>query len=149
VEQAEQALPFELTFAAKPEDIRDALGQVRAVLRRSVGDEALAARAEQVLAEALNNVEEHAYAGGDAGPVRLSLSQQGNDLCAVIRDRGFAMPQGRPPNGRLPATDVAREDLPEGGFGWYLIRHLSDSLIYKRDEGENYLGLCFSARSDG
>ena len=149
VENNAQALPFERAFKATPEEIRETLRQVRATLRQSGIERGLAARTEQVLAEALNNVEEHAYAGGGARPVRLSIQQQSDELCADIRDNGAAMPHGNVPNGTLPSADVPQQDLPEGGFGWYLIHQLSDSLIYERGKGENRLRLRFAPRKEG
>ena len=50
------------------------------------------------------------------------------------------MPGGRPPAGRLPdGADCALVDLPEGGFGWHLIRTLTRDLAYVRSGGCNRL----------
>jgi serine/threonine-protein kinase RsbW len=32
-------------------------------------------------------------------------------------------------------------DLPEGGFGWFLIKDLAKDVVYARVEGENRLQL--------
>ena len=37
--------------------------------------------------------------------------------------------------------DVAREDLPEGGFGWFLIRQLAWDVRYVREGRTNRLFL--------
>ncbi len=89
-----------------------------------------------MLAEVLNNVAEHAYgragwAGGGGG-----VGRPGGVRCRVT-DRGHPMPGGEPPEGLLPA--VQPHDLPEGGFGWFLIRELSRDLRYARIGGENVL----------
>jgi serine/threonine-protein kinase RsbW len=95
--------------------------------------------AELVLAEVLNNVAEHAY--GDAGgKVEVSLQHAADGLRCLIVDEGRAMPGGQLPVGRLPSgLDVVLADLPEGGFGWHLIRSLSTNLTYARVEGQNRL----------
>jgi serine/threonine-protein kinase RsbW len=91
---------------------------------------------ELVLAEVLNNVAEHAYAGG-SGPVEVGLCATPLGLACRIVDRGLAMPGGKLPDGGLP--DVAPPDFPEGGFGWHLIRSLTADLTYARSAGQNRL----------
>lgn len=95
--------------------------------------------AEIVLAEVLNNVAEHAYAGGP-GDITVTLSQVRDRLWCVVTDRGRVMPQGQLPPGTLPATaGVQLADLPEGGFGWHVIRSLTADLNYTRDQDQNRL----------
>lgn len=95
--------------------------------------------AELVLAEVLNNVAEHAYANA-SGPVSVTLAPTAEGLHCLITDRGKAMPDGSLPEGRLPGSPgVALEDLPEGGFGWHLIRSLTTGLSYARVNGSNHL----------
>ncbi|MES2432243.1 MAG: ATP-binding protein [Pseudomonadota bacterium] len=93
--------------------------------------------AEIVLAEALNNIVEHAYAHHD-GEIEISLQLRQNELLCRISDTGLPMPGGQLPAGVLaPLGDFA--DLPEGGFGWHLIRSLSKDLRYRREGGRNLL----------
>lgn len=94
---------------------------------------------EIVLAEALNNVVEHAYADSEQGEIKLVLRHGRAGLLVEIRDSGLPMPNGRTPVGDHPATDVSNADLPEGGFGWFLIRELARDLVYDRENGENFL----------
>lgn len=97
---------------------------------------------EIILAEALNNVVEHAYAHQDKkGDVTLSIRKRGKALMFEVRDRGRPMPNGRPPNGTHPMTEG--ESAPEGGYGWFLIRELVLDLIYDRKDGENILFMSF------
>ena len=93
--------------------------------------------AEIVLAEVFNNIVEHAYAGLD-GSIRVWLSLDDRGLTCRIEDEGRPMPGGQAPAGCLPDP----EDLPEGGFGWHLIRSLSTGLSYQRVGSVNRL--CFS-----
>jgi serine/threonine-protein kinase RsbW len=93
--------------------------------------------AEIVLAEALNNVVEHAYAEA-GGEIEVTIRLDGTALHCVIRDEGRPMPGNAPPQGRLPEIR-GLDDLPEGGFGWHLIRVLSQDLAYRRIDGRNEL----------
>lgn len=101
------------------------------------GDER--ASVELVMAEALNNVVEHAYRPDDAGEIKLVLRHGRAGLLVEIRDNGKPMPNGRTPVGNHPSDENGHSDLPEGGFGWFLIRELAKDLIYDRENGENFL----------
>jgi serine/threonine-protein kinase RsbW len=95
---------------------------------------------EIVLAEALNNVVEHAYATY-SGTIKIRVTPGDGFLFVRIVDSGLPMPAQELPNGRLGiATEI--QDLKEGGFGWYLIRTLSQDLAYLRDGGLNILSFC-------
>lgn len=95
--------------------------------------------AELVLAEVLNNVAEHAYPQA-TGPVSVSIGRTDKGLRFVIVDQGLPMPDGVLPTGELPASFVGPlAALPEGGFGWHLIRSLTTDLSYSRANGCNHL----------
>lgn len=101
--------------------------------------------AEIVIAEALNNIVEHAYSTTE-GEIELSLKWSEGKLSVLITDRGQPMPGGNLPEGLLPAADT--NDLPEGGFGWFLIRELSQDLQYCRADGRNHLFFRLDADQD-
>jgi serine/threonine-protein kinase RsbW len=90
--------------------------------------------AELVLAEVLNNVAEHAYAD-EPGDIELSLERREGSVAVRVADQGRSMPDRRLPLGEAPNP----LDLPEGGFGWNLIRQLTDELCYRHHEGWNLL----------
>lgn len=92
---------------------------------------------EIVLAEALNNIVEHAYARY-RGDIEISLRLVASELFCRIVDTGLPMPRGVLPPGILSPIDPEAE-LPEGGFGWFLIRALSRDLEYRRDGQANLL----------
>ena len=94
---------------------------------------------ELVLAEALNNVVEHAYADLP-GPVELSLSLGDSKVSCTIRDDGAALPHRQVPI-QAPSPP---ESLPEGGFGWNIIRALTCEIAYHREGARNTLS--FSIR---
>lgn len=103
--------------AAVPDEVRDSL--------------------EIVLAELMNNIVEHANAGRDRGIIDLELRVGNDAVRCVLRDDGGPMPGARLPEGRLPDTARPVARLPEGGFGWALIRGLTEELAYRREADGN------------
>lgn len=94
-----------------------------------------------VLAEALNNIVEHAYEGTEGKPIYADV-RMAHDLYEVMLiDEGKPMPNGQMPSGDLDFDLDALEDLPEGGFGWMLIHSEMDSVEYERRDGCNVLKL--------
>lgn len=92
---------------------------------------------EIVLAEVLNNIVEHAY-GGDCGQIQISVTRKAGFLEICIIDAGRPMPGLKLPKGELvPLFDG--QDPPEGGFGWFLIRTLTQDLQYQRVRDQNIL----------
>jgi serine/threonine-protein kinase RsbW len=84
-------------------------------------------------------VVEHAYPPDAPGEVKLVLRHGRAGLLIEIRDTGKPMPNGKTPLGIHPNETQPREPLPEGGFGWFLIRELARDLVYDRENGENFL----------
>jgi serine/threonine-protein kinase RsbW len=93
---------------------------------------------ELVLAEALNNVAEHAYAQTPGGEVRVTVVHKSDHLAISIRDHGVAMPLHRP---QVPTP--AENGSSEGGRGWLLINALCRKVAYERVAGTNRLTLEF------
>jgi serine/threonine-protein kinase RsbW len=97
------------------------------------------------LAEALNNIEEHAYSGRPEQPVLVEIDARGDCFRCCIEDCGVPLPGGMLPGGRLPSADPgAHDDLPEGGFGWALLRRLTRDLAYQRQKDRNRLTFSIS-----
>ena len=97
---------------------------------------------EIVLAEALNNVVEHAYPEDEpSGPIDIDCHSRADGLHVRIIDDGRTMPGGDMPDGE--EADLAQDllDLPEGGFGWFLIRQLAHDVQYLRQDDRNILNL--------
>ncbi len=98
---------------------------------------------EIVLAEALNNIIEHAYAPQEPGPLQLHADLKPDWLEIELRDRGRPFPGLGLPHPILPDSSGPVRTLPEGGFGWYLIHNLTDRVSYHRVADENHLYLGF------
>lgn len=122
-------------FRSEPQEVRAALADVVGGLRPLDVDDDTAHSVELVLAEVLNNICEHAY-GGDRGMIEVTVALGGEAIWCEVVDSGAPMPGHRPPEGLAP--DPAGE-LPEGGFGWFLIRALTGRLDYLRSNGRNRL----------
>ncbi|MEM9970533.1 MAG: ATP-binding protein [Pseudomonadota bacterium] len=126
-------------FRATFENVRLAISKAKdamAPLKLTDEDES---SIELILAEALNNVVEHAYPPGHDGNVKLVLRHGRAGLLIEIRDTGRPMPNGRTPLGLHPHENHPENALPEGGYGWYLIRQLTTDVVYDRENGENFL----------
>lgn len=120
--------------------VREALSRLLAALRPLNLDIEDAGTVELVMAEAMNNIVEHAYPEGDSpGPIRLACAHGGDGLYVKITDSGRPMPDGTTPVGRPTNLNVDFSDLPEGGFGWFLIQDLAKEVEYRRINNDNQL----------
>ena len=98
---------------------------------------------EIALTEAVNNVVEHAYAATKQGQVTVTCSVSEAVVTLSIQDTGPFFDPNAHTVDSAPDLDVGRHDLPEGGFGWLLIRQLADRMTYARKGKENCLTLQF------
>src|SRR6056297_909837 len=128
-------------MASTAEDVGATLAGLSDLLLAQVPDLSNESDWELVIAEVLNNIVEHAYSDRPDGRIDMTLRFNAGHLLLEFIDSGLPMPRGTPPEGHHVDLDVARNDLPEGGFGWFLIRSLSDSLTYRREGGKNHLTL--------
>ena len=133
---------FHRVLRAQPSSVRDTLVDVRRRFSQEVNDDTLG-RLELVLAEVMNNVAEHAGADVDgqtasAMPhIHLCIVRHETGLACAITDNGISVPDECLLPRALPRNDVT--DLPEGGFGWYLIQDLTQALCYYREHQRNFL----------
>lgn len=133
------APPVVLRFASGASEVRAALARLRAALapmRMSERDEG---KVELVLGEVLNNVVEHAYGAGVAGEIAICCRRRAAELEICVCDAGRAMPGPGLPAGTPPELNCPREHLPEGGFGWFMVRSLTTGLDYVRRDTCNIL----------
>lgn len=145
------ALPsneFFHVLRATPDDVRQALRAAVARFARAISPND-AGTLELTLAEVLNNIVEHAYADEPGGPVVLHVVRDANAMCCRVTDRGRPMPDavvGRVAScslddamGQMPDVAVLVDDLPEGGYGWPLVRAMTEDLGYVRHGQMNVL----------
>ena len=103
----------------------------------------MVANFEIVLAEALNNIVEHAYLYRDDGVIDIELALDASDILIGLKDKGTKFP-GIPQKKEIHRSEIRLEDLPEGGFGWFLIHSLTESISYQFKDGQNVLSLRMS-----
>ncbi|MBO9447713.1 ATP-binding protein [Ruegeria sp. R14_0] len=101
------------------------------------------------LAEAINNVVEHAYAGITPAKVKVHCRLHQNWLDILISDTGNPLPGFRVPDGVPASLGSSIDELPEGGFGWFLIHELTSDIRYERSDGCNLLSLRFDFPNGG
>ena len=144
-EPCDGAPTLHLEVAISALGVRSALSRATAWMRgRSIPAPSVGA-AELVLAEALNNICRHAFPNDGVGRIGLDMREEEGIVRIELRDGGQPMPGGVAPAGAPAIVDCALDDMPEGGFGWFLIRQLTEDLVYSRDGNENRLS--FSIRS--
>jgi serine/threonine-protein kinase RsbW len=137
---------FHRVLNASPETVRGTLQDIRQRFRTEVSDETLG-RLELVLAEVMNNVAEHAplrqVSGGSDGAaahlpvIHLCIVRHNGGLACALTDDGASLPAECLLPRSLPT--LVMDDLPEGGFGWFLIQDLTQALCYYRESQRNYL----------
>lgn len=126
--------------------VRDAVAGLRHALSAAGIDDDTAGSVELVAAEALNNIVEHAYPDAQAGQIEIGAYIDPSMLYLTIIDAGGPMPDTRPP----PRAEAQQPDslceLPEGGFGWSIIRQLCEEVQYRRHGQQNHLLIRFAQR---
>lgn len=133
---------FDVDVQSSEMAVREALAGVIAGLDPLALDIEEVSTVELVLAEALNNIVEHAYPDTTAGGlISIACRHKPDGLHVTIKDEGKTMPDGQVPIGMAPNVNVDVMDMPEGGFGWFLIKDLAKDIHYRREGGANLLDL--------
>lgn len=134
--------PFAVSLAGSEDAVRDGLAQAMAFLAPLHLDIDDSGTVELVLAEALNNVVEHALVGTTKQTmIEIRGSHGASGLHLTVIDRGAPMPDGTAPITKAPDLNVDTDDMPEGGFGWYMIHTLATDVSYARVGASNHLTL--------
>ena len=131
-------------FLPAPDAIRMALVEWRHRMEAVGIAPAMVARAELVLAEVCNNIDKHGCAGLSGGWIVLNTRMSGDGLHLTVLDNGTAPPAhlldpvlvAPAPLQGLPLTAI-----PEGGYGWFLIRQLARDITMDQSLGCNRLRL--------
>lgn len=135
---------FAAEFPATAMEVRAQLVRVEAAFGSDRYDGDAVSDMLIVLAELLNNVVEHAGVSG-SGRIRIAVSQADDRLRVEASDDGGALPPSLLAGAPAPVFDAPVEDLPEGGFGWFIIHSLVDDMTYEREGGRNHLSFSLAA----
>jgi anti-sigma regulatory factor (Ser/Thr protein kinase) len=87
--------------------------------------------------EALVNVINYAYAGGE-GDLELQYEIENDPKTLIIQVADSGVPFN-PLDKEDPDINLPAEDRPIGGLGIFMIRQIMDSVDYKRDNNRNLL----------
>lgn len=138
---------FQVSVESGQLAVRSALEKLLTQLEPLNLDVEEAGTIELVLAEALNNVVEHGYPpSSKGGAIDISCSHEHDGLHFEICDQGLPMPDGETPIGSKVDLNVPMQDMPEGGFGWFLIKDLAKDIDYARQGNSNHLRLRLNVR---
>lgn len=98
-----------------------------------------------VLAEAVNNVIEHAYGVDTRGDIEIKGTLRAQTLSVQIVDKGKPF-DGPPHEVVLNTEKYELSDMPDGGFGWFLIKSLTEDIHFSNDGVYNKLTLVVALR---
>lgn len=134
--------PFTIHLECSALAVRDALASVLHALQPLDLTAQETGAVEVVLAEVLNNIVEHGDPPDiDRCEIEIACAHMKDGLCIEITDGGSELPDSKVPSGCAPPIDVDVANLPEGGFGWFLIHTLTREVRYERGNGTNHLFL--------
>ena len=95
-----------------------------------------------VLAEALNNVIEHGFTHERTGTIEIDIEVSGDTTVVRLTDNGKAFTPPKATKSPMQnSCDI--DNLPEGGFGWFLIKKIVSSYEFHRFSNKNLLVLEF------
>lgn len=135
---------FRMSLPATAEAVAETLERVGIVLLRRGIEGGLRDDVTITLGEVLNNVVEHACVDIADGEIDLRGKVSDNELCIEVCDPGRPFAGGTLPEGREVNVALPVDLLPEGGFGWFLIRSLTSGIDYRREQDRNCLTLRFA-----
>lgn len=126
----DETLPdFEIKTESNAESVRSALGKTAAWLSAHNIVDADAGNVEIVLAEALNNIVEHAQMLPDE-MIAISIALSDDHLLCTIRDTGIHSDVLVKSPSLATSTPDDIGALPEGGFGISLIQAITSNIEY-------------------
>lgn len=143
-----ESLPvtFQFTCIATELSVRNVMVQIHRALADHAVSGDLLSSVEIAVAEGLNNIVEHACANQPDGKILVEMRVNAAHIFVQLQDPGLPLPGWTLPEGRAADVSVARDALPEGGFGWNLIHTLTDRLAYSRSTNMNHLKMWFVQR---
>ncbi|MCK0168896.1 ATP-binding protein [Jannaschia sp. S6380] len=132
-------------FPATPEAVARQIDAVAAIVADHSDCHGLRSDLAIVLGEVLNNIVEHSVGAGGDGCIGLTVRTRHASLLVETIDRGRPLPPRLLTHAALPEMGGGIPDLPEGGFGWFIIHSLARDMMYERDAGANRLSFRLDA----
>lgn len=123
-------------------DLAQAIGYMCSAIASIVGlDEEIPETIRLCVAEALNNIVEHAYSEQGGHTISGAVSFSDGIFRVHLIDKGKPLPRGEIPVISQDFDPLDSDNLPEGGFGWMLITTQMDGVEYERQGDTNVLTL--------
>ncbi len=123
-------------------DVRRAMFQVERFMRDQNATGELYDDLNLVLSEAMTNIARHGYPR-DEGTISFHLRLKPDAVICRLTDHGIPY---RPDALGLSSPEPG--SFAEGGYGWFLIRSLTQTLAYSRSEGMNILDFTIPRRPE-
>ena len=89
-----------------------------------------------VLDEVVSNVIKYGRAGDSDGAINVSLVREGGRLTVEVSDDGIAF---NPLDALPPDLDLPIMERPVGGLGIHIVRALTETAAYRRENDRNHL----------
>jgi anti-sigma regulatory factor (Ser/Thr protein kinase) len=89
-----------------------------------------------VLDEMVSNVIKYGKSSDDKGGIDVSLALDGTLLTIEIADAGGAF---NPIDATPPDLDLPITERPVGGLGIHIVKALTESIVYRRENERNHL----------
>jgi len=136
---------FQCAIGSDLTEVGPAVDRVLAEARRFLPDGARGISLEDDLriglTEALNNCVLHAYGGAPGGTVTIDLCPAPDAVRLSVIDRGSPPPMELVAAAPDPLFLGDLDELPEGGWGWFLIHRSVDNVSFVQEDGLNRLTL--------
>ena len=126
---------MELQLNATPEEVMRAVDSLCTFGRELGLGERELFRLAIILEECSSNIVKHGLRGDPEGKFSVVIEHADVELSIELRDQG---PEFDPTR---VAEDRQQEAERSGGWGLDLVRHYTDQMQYRRDQGENILRL--------
>ncbi|GBD90455.1 serine-protein kinase RsbW [bacterium BMS3Abin04] len=128
-----------LSFSSNPRNVNYACISIKNFLSSKNIPNAISNEIELSVAEAVNNIIRHAYKGNTSELIEVEVKKNNNYVEIVFTDSGIPRENLEKPKLNFDPNDI--ENLPEGGFGLYLIDTIMDENDYYSQSGKNILRL--------
>ena len=135
-------------FPATRLAVREQLARVQTCLKQTAASAGLRENVALLLAEILNNIVEHSLVGQPDARITLAITRDEAGIHVETWDAGRPLPPQLLASPRLPERPVDLVDMPEGGFGWFIIHALADDMFYERNDGTNRLSFRLTEPAD-
>lgn len=122
-------------FPAGIENLHDVMGFLDSVLEEADIGGAPAFNLQLAVDEAFTNIASYAYED-EVGNVQIRISVNGEAVVISLIDSGKPFD---PLKIEPPDITLGIDERKVGGLGIYLIRKMTDSVTYKRKDGQNIL----------